>query len=466
MKRRVGTYFLFLTFINDLAMVNLASLLAYRLRFQANIFSYDEWQPYSAYLGLVGLQMIILPLVFALQGLYRPKRAVSWTDEFYAIFVALSIATVLMMAASAFASRDFAYSRLLLALAWFLSIILVTMGRFVLHSLYSLLRSRGIDRDRVLIMGTGETAQLILDKIRSSPGLGYHVVGFLSEDQDVGQVAGVPVLGQIEQLGAIIRSQGIDEIIIAIPNLSHKQLLDLVAKSQGARVGIKVFPDLFQMMASEVSIGDLNGLPLISVKDVALRGWNLTIKRMMDLVSSAVGLILLSPLMLLITALIKVTSPGGPVFYTQERVGLDGKPFQMLKFRSMRPGAEDETGPVWAKKGDPRTTRWGAFLRRFSLDELPQLINVLIGEMSLVGPRPERPYFVEQFQRRIPRYVERHNEKAGITGWAQVNGLRGDTSIEERTAYDLWYVENWTIWLDFKILIRSLLVILGDKNAY
>jgi exopolysaccharide biosynthesis polyprenyl glycosylphosphotransferase len=170
--------------------------------------------------------------------------------------------------------------------------------------------------------------------------------------------------------------------------------------------------------------------------------------------------------MLFIAFLIKLTSPDGPVFYVQERVGLDGKPFQILKFRSMRPDAEAATGPVWAHAGDDRTTAIGKWLRRLSLDELPQFINVVLGEMSLVGPRPERPYFVEQFQQRIPRYLERHTEKAGITGWAQVNGLRGNTSIEERTAYDLWYVENWTIWLDLKILFRQLLVVLFDKNAY
>jgi len=204
----------------------------------------------------------------------------------------------------------------------------------------------------------------------------------------------------------------------------------------------------------------------LTVRDVAQRGWRLALKRAMDIVGATVGLILLSPLMLLIALLIKLDSPG-PVFYVQERMGLDGRPFLMLKFRSMRADAEIE-GPGWTRPDDPRRTRVGALLRRLNLDELPQLINVLLGDMSLVGPRPERPIYVEQFRRVIPRYMERHREKAGITGWAQINGLRGDTSIAERTKYDLWYVENWSLWLDIKILLRTLVQTLTFRspNAY
>jgi exopolysaccharide biosynthesis polyprenyl glycosylphosphotransferase len=238
-----------------------------------------------------------------------------------------------------------------------------------------------------------------------------------------------------------------------------------VGKCDRGKVSIKVFPDVFQIMASEVSIGDLGGLPLLTVRDTALRGWKLTVKRLVDVGGSIMGLILLSPIMMLLAVLIKLDS-AGPVFYTQERMGLDGKSFMMLKFRSMRPDAESQTGPIWAKINDDRRTRLGTFLRHFSADELPQLVNVLIGDMSLVGPRPERPMFVEQFKRSIPRYMDRHREKAGITGWAQINGLRGDTSIIERTKYDLWYIENWSLSLDFRIIARTLIQIFHDRNAY
>lgn len=229
---------------------------------------------------------------------------------------------------------------------------------------------------------------------------------------------------------------------------------------------VRIFPDLFQIMAAEVAISDLDGLPMLSVRDVALRGWKRSVKRAMDIAVSAAGLVILSPVLMLIAALIRLESKG-PVFYAQERVGLDGKPFPMLKFRSMRVDAEQQSGPVWATADDPRRTRFGSILRRTSLDELPQLINVLLGEMSLVGPRPERPVFVEQFRQVVPRYMERHAEKAGMTGWAQVNGLRGDTSIVERTKYDLYYVENWSLLFDLKIIVRTFINILrGDRNAY
>jgi exopolysaccharide biosynthesis polyprenyl glycosylphosphotransferase len=228
-------------------------------------------------------------------------------------------------------------------------------------------------------------------------------------------------------------------------------------------VNIRVYPDVFQIIASDVSIGDFEGMPLVSVRDTALQGWNLAVKRIMDVAVSAAALVAVSPLFLLIAALVKATSPNGRVFYVQERVGLDGRPFQMIKFRSMIPDAEAGTGAKWAERDDPRKTVLGSFLRRSSLDELPQFVNVLLGDMSLVGPRPERPMFVREFSGAIPRYFERHNVKSGMTGWAQVNGLRGQTPIDERTTYDLWYVENWTPWLDIKIMVRTLFTL--HRNA-
>jgi Undecaprenyl-phosphate glucose phosphotransferase len=271
-------------------------------------------------------------------------------------------------------------------------------------------------------------------------------------------------LGGPEQLAELIDRHEIDEVIIALPEATHQEILMLIFQCERGSVSIKVFPDVFQIMASQVSIGDLGGLPLLSVRDVALRGWRLTLKRAVDVIGSFLGLVLLSPFMLLIGILIKLDSPG-PVFYAQERMGLDAKPFWCLKFRSMRADAEKD-GPGWTTKNDPRRTRVGELLRKFSLDEFPQFINVLLGEMSLVGPRPERPVYVEQFRRSIPRYMDRHREKAGLTGWAQVNGLRGDTSIIERTKYDVWYIENWSLRLDFKILIRTLINLFRERNAY
>ena len=263
----------------------------------------------------------------------------------------------------------------------------------------------------------------------------------------------------------VIREHNVDQVIIGLPEASHDQLLDIISQCDSQHVTIRVFPDLFQIMASPVTIDDLNGVPLLTIRDVALRGWRLALKRGMDLLISGIGLVFISPLMLLIAFLVKLDSPG-PVFYAQERVGLDAKPFPVIKFRSMRVDAEEKTGPVWATKDDPRRTRLGTFLRKYSLDELPNLFNVLLGHMSLVGPRPERPMFVDQFKQTVPHYMDRHKEKAGMTGWAQVNGMRGDTSILERTKYDLWYIENWSLLLDIKILVLQIFRLFRDENAY
>jgi Undecaprenyl-phosphate glucose phosphotransferase len=278
-------------------------------------------------------------------------------------------------------------------------------------------------------------------------------------------ILGVPVLGTADDLPRLIDEHSVNEVIVALPEASHQETLGIIALCDRSTISVKVFPDVFQFIAGQVTIDDLGGLPLLAVRDVALRGWKLSLKRAVDVAGSAALLVLMSPLMLLVAILIKLDSPG-PVFYVQERMGLDARPFLMLKFRSMRRDAESETGPVWAKPGDARRTRLGGIIRKLSIDEVPQFINVLVGDMSLVGPRPERPAFVEQFRQSIPRYMDRHREKAGLTGWAQVNGLRGDTSITERTKYDLWYIENWSLLLDFKILLRTALKAFNDRNAY
>ena len=272
------------------------------------------------------------------------------------------------------------------------------------------------------------------------------------------------LLDEMADLPRLVEKQQVQEVIICLPEATHRELVQIVAQCERERVSIRIYPDVFQIMASEVSISDLAGLPLLTMRDVALRGWHLAMKRAVDIAGSLAALVLLSPLMMLTALLVKLESPG-PVFYVQERMGLDAKPFLMLKFRSMRDDAEQK-GPGWTTADDPRRTRIGTLLRKLSIDELPQFINVLLGDMSLVGPRPERPVYVEQFRQSIPRYMDRHREKAGITGWAQVNGLRGDTSIAERTKYDLWYIENWSIWLDFQIMVRTVLRMFSDRQAY
>jgi Undecaprenyl-phosphate glucose phosphotransferase len=466
MSRASLIYWVVALIVVDVVSVAGATLLAYVIRFESGLVAYEEFHPLQNYFGYLGTTVLAAPILLAANGMYRPRRSISWPDYVYVVFTSVSAATAIAIVLSAIMWRDVSSSRLMVALAWLLAVVLVTLGRAAIHSFQSSLRRRGHGTERLLIVGTGETAHLVLDRVRHSPGIGYRPVGFVSEAPGTPFAHGLPVLGTLDGIGEVVRAHQINDVVVAIPTLSRQRLLDLVTQCSSEKVNIKVFPDLFQFMMSGVNIGDLNGLPLISVKDVALRGWNLTLKRAMDVIVSASVLILFSWLMLLIAILVKLTSPDGPVFFVQERVGLDGRPFPVIKFRTMRPDAEKETGAVWAQPNDPRRTRFGTILRKYSLDELPQFINVLVGDMSLVGPRPERPMFVEEFRLTIPRYFDRHREKAGLTGWAQVNGLRGNTSIEDRTAYDIWYVENWTLWLDIKICLKTLMVILKDRNAY
>jgi exopolysaccharide biosynthesis polyprenyl glycosylphosphotransferase len=448
-------------------MIVAGFLAGYYLRFDLALLPYEEYHTLNSYIGTMLLHVLITPVAIGANGLYKPTRSVSWLDQVYGIVIAVSVGLAGATVLGVFLWRDAPFSRLMAAVVWLLTIAVVLAGRAIIRTFWAALRMAGVDESRVIVVGTGETARAVVERIRHSPRMGYRTIGIIVEEPGVPGIDDLPVLGAIEDIGAAVRLHRADDVIVAIPSNASHLMVDIVTQCSGEQVNIRIFPDLFQLMSSGVNMSDLNGLPLISVKDIALKGWNLALKRGLDLVVSLSMMVVLSPLFLLIAILIKLESPKGGVFYCQERVGLDGKPFLTIKFRTMHPDAEAHTGPIWAVEDDPRRTSVGALLRRSSLDELPQLMNVLIGEMSMVGPRPERPYFVEQFQRTVPRYFERHREKAGLTGWAQVNGLRGNTSIEERTAYDVWYVENWTLWLDIKILLKTAgVVIKGDENAY
>jgi len=469
MKRKINLLLAVSLVVIDGLMTALAFFLAYWLRLWIKIPSPPvNIQPFPNYLGMMAVQVLTMLTVFFFSKLYHLKRGVSRLDEFSPIFAASSIGNIMAIAFTSLLFKnsplELDYSRGMVVYAWLLTIVLVSLGRILHSTIRSSLHSQGVAADKVLIVGTGEVGQIILHKIRNSPRLGYEVVGFVDGASAQKVVMDVPILGGFDDIPSLIDAYEIDEVIIGLPEASHQEILNVISRCEREKVSIKVFPDVFQIMASEVSIGELGGLPLLTIRDIALRGWKLTLKRVVDLIGSAVGLVVISPLMMLVALLVKLDSPG-PVFYAQERMGLDAKPFWMLKFRSMLKDAESQTGPVWATKDDPRRTKIGAIIRRFSIDELPQFINVLLGEMSLVGPRPERPVFVEQFRQSIPRYMDRHWEKAGITGWAQVNGLRGDTSIAERTKYDLWYIENWSLLLDFKIILRTLIRVFADRNA-
>ncbi len=455
---------------SDLIMLVLAFALGYLLRARLPLPAVPvNPPPFSNYTPMLVVHVAMTMIVFYFARMYHQRRASSRFDEAYAVAQNVSIGTLLAVAFESLAFKNSAleldYPRGVVVYAWLLGIVLVVTGRMAYRQLIMRLHDFGIGRDNVLLVGSGEVARTIAEKIRWSPNLGLNIVGAVNGEA-AGAVGEVPVVGTTAELPEIIDQYEVDEVIIALPEASHHELVQLVSKCQRGKVDIKVYPDIFAYMSAGLTVDDLNGMPLLSVRDVALRGWKLSLKRVMDTVGAFAGLVVLSPLMTLTALLIKLES-SGPVFFCQERMGLDGHPFPMIKFRSMRADAEKH-GPGWTTADDPRVTRMGRFMRRTNWDEIPQLINVFWGHMSLVGPRPEQPYYVQKFREFIPRYMERHREKAGMTGWAQVNGLRGDTSILERTKYDLWYVENWSLWLDVKIVLRTVLqTFFGrSRNAY
>ena len=468
-QRRYQTVITVLLAVLDMIGVIGALYLAFKLRAVVPIpeparisLRFLEFWP------LIAIQSGCVMVSFFFARMYHRRRARYSSDELTAIFSAASIGSLWSIAfTSLIFQEDHAianFPRAALVYAWLLSVVLVILLRALLARVQRLLQRRGIGRTRVALVGTGEPAETVIQRIHEAPRLGYDLVGMASTS-DLPPPEGVRSLGSVDDIGTVILREGIDEIIIAIPEATNDDLMQVISKCDRSSIGIKVVPDMFQILAGQLSIGELGGVPLLNMRDVSLRGWKLTLKRAIDIAGSAFGLIAGAPLFFLTAALVKLDSPG-PALFTQERMGLDGERFPVFKFRTMRVDAE-KFG-LWTTRDDPRRTRLGALLRRTNIDELPQLINVFLGHMSLVGPRPEQPRFVEQFRASIPRYMERHREKAGLTGWAQVNGLRGDTSIEERTKYDLWYIENWSVWLDIKIILLTVwqTIVRDNKNAY
>jgi exopolysaccharide biosynthesis polyprenyl glycosylphosphotransferase len=466
LKRNPRFMFAAALIIADVIGVNAGFVGSYMLLYDSEIRNvYRPPSTQTIVLFLVGLN-ISCALIFASYRLYTLKRAGSRIDEAYRVFVVTAIATLVASVVATVTGLRF--TPVNLVGAWFMSVVLVVLLRNIHRSLMYHARTRGYDRARAIIVGTGDTGRMIASVIGGARYLGYDVQGFLSDDDQIGsRVGGLPVLGYTRDIARVVRTCHINEVLIALSGVPSHKILELVAACEDVPVAIKIYPDTFQIITNnEVSLGDLEGLPLLSVKSSPLdQQFNRFLKRGLDLVGAGIGLVLLSPVMLLVALLVRLETSGSVIF-AQERVGFNGQPFTMFKFRSMHASAE-AAGPGWTTPNDERRTRLGAFIRRYSIDELPQLINVLLGEMSLVGPRPEQPHFVEQFRRQIPRYMGRHKEKAGLTGWAQINGLRGDTSIEERTRYDLYYVENWSLLFDIKIIIRTIVTIFQrGNNAY
>ncbi|HET7617381.1 MAG TPA: undecaprenyl-phosphate glucose phosphotransferase [Vicinamibacterales bacterium] len=441
-----------------------AFLLAYLVRFQSGLPVPKGYPPFEQYLRIAPFIGILVPIAFQIQGLYRLRRGRSRVDDFFAVFVGTILSVVLGIVGTlyfqAYYVPDVLKSRGVYEVSqgvWaaflVINVALSYGSRELVRELLERRWRAGIGLKRVLIAGAGDLGRVVADKVLEHRELGFSVVGFI-DDRAIGDhigYRGIPLLGTLVEADDIIRRERIDHLYVALPLEEHVKMLSLVETTNREGVDVHVVPDLLQFIALRARLENLDGVPIISLNDVPLRGFNSVLKRMLDVAISAAALAALAIPFAIVALLIRKTSRG-PVFYKQERMGLDGKAFDVYKFRSMYEGAEDETGPIWARDEDPRCTPVGLWLRRFDLDELPQFWNVFKGDMSIVGPRPERPYFVEQFKHRIPQYMLRHKVKAGITGWAQVNGWRGNTSLEKRIEFDLYYIENWSVALDLKIM--------------
>jgi exopolysaccharide biosynthesis polyprenyl glycosylphosphotransferase len=388
--------------------------------------------------------------------MYRARRNVSFADELLNIVRVVSLGMLIVMSV-AFFYRDFSYSRVVFGLLWCFSIVSIFAGRALVHALERRLYRHGKHLQYAIILGNDALAGQVYTRLHGHPAFGIHVVGYFAVAQAASDspLFAARYLGNLSEGAGYIKNNTADIVFIALRAGDHAQLFDIIAECEGVNVEFMMVPDMLEVLTSQMKVTELEAIPFVKVKSIPLTFWGRAAKRTFDVVISFVLLILLSPLFLVAALIIKLDSRG-PVFFTQERIGRDGKRFTMYKFRSMRTGSErfDDSAGLGVQN-DPRRTRMGVFLRRTSIDELPQLWNVLKGDMSLVGPRPERVRYVEELQSAVPKYLDRHRMKTGMTGWAQVNGLRGDTSIEERVKYDLYYVENWSLAFDIKILLRT-----------
>ena len=473
MMRRYNRLLVAFYVITDAMLGMAAFVIAYGIRFHSPIAELippvrGVTAPFDQYVDMLPYMGALVPIAFHVQGLYRLRRGRTRVDDFFAVFVGSILAVVLGLVGTLYfqvyylpdnlLTPGYELSRLVWILFLTINVALTYTSRELVREALERRWKKGIGLKRVIIAGAGELGKAVADKLLEHRELGFKVIGFL-DDRAVGDhigYRGLPLLGTLGESDEIIRRERVDHLYVALPLEEHVKMLGLVEATSREGVDVHVVPDLLQFIALRARLENLDGVPIISLNDVPLRGFNSLLKRVIDIAISGVALLGLAVPFMLIAALIKRTSKG-PVFYRQERMGLDGRAFEVYKFRSMYLGAEDETGPVWARDNDPRCTPVGRRLRRFDLDELPQLWNVFRGDMSIVGPRPERPYFVEQFKHRIPQYMLRHKVKAGITGWAQVNGWRGNTSLEKRIEYDLYYIENWSVGLDLKIMWLTLL---------
>lgn len=459
---------------SDIFAIAATFVYSYAFRFHSYFIPVDPAKgtpTFRSYLAILPLFLAVHLAIFFFQGFYKSRLRRTKIDDFFSITINAVLTIIVVMAISGyfnayttgaaplFRMKIVKLSHLFFAV-YFVGVVLTIS--FFRNQIYFLMKrryARGLNLRNILVVGAGEMGMAVAQKLFSYGDLGFVVKGFLDNHKPEGTriliEGGVPVLGRVSDLGRVIEAQNIQEVYVALELKNYPEILEALQVVNKYPVNVRLIPDLFQLLTLKANIQDLDGYPVISIDEVPLRGVRRVFKRIFDIVVSGLGLLLLSPFLLLVALLVKATS-SGPVFYSQERVGLDGRRFRIHKFRTMVAEAEQATGPVMCRPADPRITKIGRILRKYSIDELPQLINIFRGDMSLVGPRPERPEFVREFTDNIPKYMLRHKMKSGLTGWAQVHGLRQGTSIEKRLEYDFFYIQNWSFLLDVKIIWMTL----------
>lgn len=440
---------------SDIIAIIVAFNLTFWIRFLSGILNTPKGIPlYSQYLLVIPLLVFIQVMYFSYQGFYELKLRRNRLDDLFLVLVNTVVSSFFVILIISYLRSYkfivFEISHIYLLIYIPLCMILIFSLRLLIFRIFKniFIKKNGVSR--ILVAGTGDMAVMVSEKLRKYSHFGIEVIGFLSSDKRK------DVLGSYDELEKVVRKHGITDLFIALSLKEYESIMKLIKRGNNLFLDIKLVPDILQITSLKAGMEHLEGIPTINLGDIPLHGYRLAVKTIFDLIFSLAGTILLLPFFLLIALLIKLDSRG-PVFYSQRRVGLDGKHFNIIKFRTMIQNAEKKTGVIWSPPDDKRITRVGGFLRKFSIDELPQLFNVLIGEMSLVGPRPERPELVEKFKNDIPKYMLRHRVKTGITGWAQVHGLRQNTPLDKRIEFDIFYIQNWTFKLDLEILWRTVL---------
>ena len=468
MIRRSQSFLSQIYAVTDFICIQVVFLFSWWLKFKSGWIPYESPLPienYALWSIVYGGIAVFLSYFY---NFYTSKRRKKFSYELFLIVQIYTI-SLLILLSFLFTFKELNISRSYLLLFLINNILIVSFYRYILKLSLKKLRQKGYNRQFVLILGAGSLGRRFYINLMQQPELGYEIIGFLDDYHDkheVGYEHFKPIIGKIDELESIMSRLMIDEVIIALPLQAHPKYAAIINICEKAGVKTLIIPDFFDYLPSKPYFDNFAGIPLINVRDIPLDEFrNRFLKRTFDILFSLTAIIITLPVLVIVAIGVKLSSPG-PIIFKQERVGLNRRTFMMYKFRSMKVQIEEISDTKWTTENDPRKTKFGMFIRKTSLDELPQFFNVLFGHMSVVGPRPERPYFVEQFKEEIPKYMVKHHIRPGITGWAQANGLRGDTSIEDRVKHDIFYIENWSFIFDIKIILRTIISGFVNKNAY